>query len=172
MIFGEDDFGALDIANFLRALLPGHRQQPVQIIARNGGFRGHRRHHFQPLQFLHGLFLRSFWHTGSFDLLFQLLDFVGFAAAEFFLDGLQFFVEVVLFLRALHLALHAVLMERSTFSFSISTSRISAMRFKRPSGSKSSSNSCFSPTGICRFAEIASESFPASSTRTAAIMVS
>ncbi len=107
MIFGENHFGALDVANFLRALLPGHRQQPVQIVARYGGFGGHRRHHFQPLQFLHGLFLRPFGHAGSFDLLFQLLDFVGFAAAQFFLNGLQLFVEVVLFLRAFHLALHA-----------------------------------------------------------------
>ncbi len=107
MIFGEDFFGALDVANFLRALLPGHGQQPVEVVARNGGFGRHRRHHFQPLQLLQGLFLRPFGHAGSFDLLLELFDFVGFAAAQFLLDGLQLFVEVVLFLGALHLALHA-----------------------------------------------------------------
>ena len=69
MVFGENLFRALDVANFLRALFPRHGQQPVKIVARNGGFRGHRRHHFQPLQLLQGLFLRPFGHAGRFDLL-------------------------------------------------------------------------------------------------------
>ena len=43
----------------------------------------------------------------GFDLLLELLDFVGFAAAQFLLNGLELFVEVILFLRAFHLALHA-----------------------------------------------------------------
>ena len=46
-------------------------------------------------------------HAGGFDLLLQLVDFVFFAAAEFLLDGLELFVEVILFLGALHLALDA-----------------------------------------------------------------
>ena len=48
-----------------------------------------------------------FRHAGGIDLFLELVDFVFFAAAEFLLDGLELFVEVVLFLRALHLALHA-----------------------------------------------------------------
>ncbi len=46
-------------------------------------------------------------HAGGFDLLLQLVEFVLLAAAEFLVDGLEFFVEVVLFLRALHLPLDA-----------------------------------------------------------------
>src|SRR5580704_1269771 len=107
VVLREDLFGAVDVANFLGALLPWHGQEPIEIIARDGGFGGHWRHHFEPLQLLHGLFLRAFGHAGGFDLLFQLLDFVGFAAAKFLLDGLELFVEVILFLGAFHLALHA-----------------------------------------------------------------
>ena len=107
MIFGENHFRALDVANFLGTLLPRYRQQPVEIVARDGGFRRHRRHHFQPLQLLHGLFLRALGHPGRLNFLLELLDFVRFAAAQLFLDGLQLFVEVILFLRPLHLPFHA-----------------------------------------------------------------
>src|ERR1700728_1317811 len=107
VIFAQNLLGALDVSDFLGALLPRHGEQPVQIIARDGGFSRHRRHHFQPLQLLHGLFHRSFGHAGGFDLFLQLLDFVRFAAPELFLDGLELFVEVVLFLGAFHLAFHA-----------------------------------------------------------------
>ena len=43
------------------------------------------------------------------DLLFQLVEFALLAAAEFFLDCLDLLVEVVLFLRALHLPLDTAL---------------------------------------------------------------
>ena len=46
-------------------------------------------------------------HAGGFDLLLQLVEFALFAAAQFLLDGLDLLVEVVLFLRALHLPLDA-----------------------------------------------------------------
>ena len=107
MIFFENFFGDSDIANFLGFLFPGHSEQPIEIIAADGGFRGHGRHHFEPLQFLDGLFVRVFGHAGGFNFLAKLVNFTFFAAAQFFLNGLEFFVEVVLFLRALHLALHA-----------------------------------------------------------------
>ena len=51
--------------------------------------------------------LTSFGHAGFFDLLLQLVELGLLAAAEFLLDGLDLLVEVVLFLRALHLALYA-----------------------------------------------------------------
>ena len=98
---------AQDVANFLGFFLPGHSEEPVEIIAADGGFRGHRRHQFQALEFLDGFFVHFLGHAGGVDLFFELVDFVFFAAAEFLLDGLELFVEVVLFLRALHLALHA-----------------------------------------------------------------
>ena len=51
----------------------------------------------------------SFGHAGGFDLLLQLVDLALLAAAQFLLDGLDLLVEVVLFLRLFHLALHAAL---------------------------------------------------------------
>ena len=51
--------------------------------------------------------MRPFGHAGGLDFLLQLLDFARFAAPQFLLDGLDLFVEVILFLGALHLALHA-----------------------------------------------------------------
>ena len=53
--------------------------------------------------------MRVLGHAGGFDFLFQLVELALFAAAQLFLDGLDLLVEVVLFLRLLHLALHAAL---------------------------------------------------------------
>ncbi len=86
--------------------IPGHRQQPVQIIAADRGFRRHRRHELQPLQFLDRLFVDFLGHPGRVDLFLQLVDFALFAASQLFLNGLQLFVQVILFLRPLHLPLH------------------------------------------------------------------
>ncbi len=44
-----------------------------------------------------------------FDALLQLIDFALLAAAQFLLDGLDLLVQVILFLRLLHLALDAAL---------------------------------------------------------------
>ena len=52
------------------------------------------------------------------------------------------------------------------FSFSISMSSTSEMRFSRSAGSKISSNSCFSSIESCRLAAIVSLSRPMSSSRT------
>ena len=46
-------------------------------------------------------------HAGGFDLLLQFVELALLAAAQFLLDGLDLLVEVILFLRLLHLALHA-----------------------------------------------------------------
>ena len=105
MIFVQDFFGARDVADFLRPLLPRHGQQPVEIIARDRRFRRHGRHRFQLFQFLDRLVAHILRHARGFDLLLQFVEFALFAAPQFFLDGLDFFVEVVLFLRLLHLPL-------------------------------------------------------------------
>ena len=107
MVFFEDLFGDGDIANLFGLLLPRHGQQPVQVAAADGGLGGHRRHHLQPLELLHGLFVDVLGHAGGFDLFLQLVEFVLFAAAQFLVDGLELFVEVILFLGALHLPLDA-----------------------------------------------------------------
>src|SRR5579871_93255 len=107
MLFVENLFGGADVADFLGLFLPGHSEEPVEVIPANGGFRGHRRHQFQALELLDRLFVNVLRHARGIDLFLELVDFVLFAAAEFLLDGLELFVEVVLFLRALHLALYA-----------------------------------------------------------------
>ena len=110
VVIGFEHFlGELQLADFLRLLLPRHREQPVEVVARNGGFGRHRRHVFEPLQFGHRLFEPVLRHAGHLDALLQLIDFALLAAAQFLLDGLDLFVEVILFLRLLHLALHAAL---------------------------------------------------------------
>src|SRR6266404_488841 len=107
MLVVENFFGGFDVANLFRTLLPGHREQPVKIVAAHGGFRGHGRHQFEALELLDGLLVNFLAHAGGVDLLLQLVDFAFFAAAELFLNGLELFVEVILFLRALHLTLDA-----------------------------------------------------------------
>src|SRR5882724_6134273 len=106
MVFVQNLFRTADIADFLGALLPRYRQQPVKIVARNGGLGGHGRHGFELLELLHGLFFYFRSHAGGFDLLLQFVKFALFAAAQFLLDGLDLFVEVVLLLCAFHLLLH------------------------------------------------------------------
>ena len=107
VIFVQNFFGAGNIADFLGALLPRHGQQPVEIVAGNRGLGRHRRHGFELLEFLQGLVFDFFGHAGGFDLLLQFVEFALFAAAQFLLDGLDLLVEVILFLRLFHLALHA-----------------------------------------------------------------
>ena len=105
VIFVQDFFRAADVADFLRPLLPWNSQQPVQIVARDRRLGGHGRHGFELLEFLDGLVADFLGHAGGFDLFLQLVELALLAAAQFFLDGLDLLVEVVLFLRPLHLPL-------------------------------------------------------------------
>ena len=107
VVFVQDLLGVVDAADFLGFLLPRHGQQPVEIVAGDGRFGRHGRHRFELLELLDGLFEDVLRHAGGFDLLLQLVELALLAAAQFLLDGLDLFVEVVLFLRALHLPLHA-----------------------------------------------------------------
>ena len=107
MIFVQSFLGPRDVADFLRPLLPRHRQQPVEIVARNGGLRRHGRHGFQLFQFLDRLVANFLRHARGFDFLLQFVEFALFAASQFLLDGLDLLVEVILFLRLLHLPLDA-----------------------------------------------------------------
>ena len=59
------------------------------------------------MQFLHCLGLRLFSHTDFFDLFLQIFEFGFFIlAAQLFVNRFDLFVEVVLFLRLLHLPFH------------------------------------------------------------------
>ena len=109
VVLVEDLLGALEVAALARLLVPGHRDQPVEVVARDRRFGRHRRHRFQALELLDRLFLDVLRHLRLFDLLLQLVDLVALLvlAAQFLLDRLHLLVEVVLLLRLLHLLLHA-----------------------------------------------------------------
>jgi len=109
MVFVENLLGALQVAALAALLVPGHRDEPVQIVARDGGLGGHRRHRFQALQLLNGLLLDVLRHLRRFDLLLEIVDLVALLVltAQLLLDRLHLLVEVVLLLRLLHLLLHA-----------------------------------------------------------------
>ena len=109
VVLVEDLLGALQVAALARLLVPRHRDQPVEVVARDGRLGRHRRHRFQALQLLDGLLLDVLRHLGLFDLLLQIVDLVALLvlAAQFLLDRLHLLVEVVLLLRLLHLLLHA-----------------------------------------------------------------
>ena len=107
MVGVEHFLGDFDVANFFGALFPRHREQPVEIVAGDRRFGRHGRHGLELLQFLDGFLVGFAGHPGGVDLLLQLVELAFFPAAELLLNGLDLFVEVVLFLSTLHLALHA-----------------------------------------------------------------
>ncbi len=110
VVIGFQHFlGELQVADLLRLLLPRHRQQPFQVVARDRGLGRHRRHVLQPLQLRDRLLEGVLGHPRGLNLLLQLIDLALLAAAQFLLDGLDLLVEVVFLLRALHLPLHAAL---------------------------------------------------------------
>ena len=68
-----------------------------------------------------------------FDLFLQLVEFVFFAAAQFLVNGFELFVEVILFLRALHLPLHAridVAVDVELFQFAVENLRHAVQAFQ------------------------------------------
>src|SRR5213076_142204 len=74
---------------------PRHGDQPVEVVARDRRFRGHRRHRFQALELLNRFLLDVLRHLGRFDLFLQLVDLVPFFVlpAQFLLDRLHLLVE-------------------------------------------------------------------------------
>src|SRR5215470_17156466 len=80
VVFVENFFGAIDGPSLFGFLLPRHGKEPVEVVARDGGLGGHGRHRFELFEFLDGLLLHVLWHAGSFDLLFQVVELVLFAA--------------------------------------------------------------------------------------------
>ena len=102
-------FGMINAARFLAFLLPRHSQQPIQIVSGYSRFRRHGRHRLQLFQLLNRFIEDVLGHACALDLLAQLIELALLTAAQFLLDGLDLLVEVVLFLRALHLPLYPAL---------------------------------------------------------------
>ena len=90
--------GAGDVLDDLGPLLPRHLDQPVDVIADNSRFGGHRRHHLELVQLARGLLACLFRHAGLGDLLLELGDLVAALVhlAELFLNGLHLLIQVVL----------------------------------------------------------------------------
>ena len=109
VILVQDFFGPFQVAALTGLFLPGHGNQPVQVVTRDRGFSRHRRHRFQALKLLNRFLLDVLRHLGRLDLLLQVVDLVALfiLAAQFLLDRLHLLVEVVLLLRLLHLLLDA-----------------------------------------------------------------
>jgi hypothetical protein len=98
----------LEVLLDLGLLVPRDRQQPVEIVAHDGRFRGHRRHLAQLLQLVLRLLPRFLGELGLGNLLFQIGELVAtFVVAELLLDRLHLLVQVILALGLLHLALDA-----------------------------------------------------------------
>ena len=110
VVLVQDLLGALDVPHLARRLLPGHRHEPVDVVARDGRLGGHVRHRLEPLELGERLLLRVLRHPGLLDLGPQLLDLVGLVVlpAELLVDRLDLLVEVVLLLGPLHLLLDLV----------------------------------------------------------------
>ena len=104
----ENLLGERQILLDLGLLVPRDRQQPVEIVAHDGGFRRHRRHLPQLLDLVLRLLARFLRELGALDLLFELGEFVlAVLVAQLLLDRLHLLVEIVLALRLLHLPLDA-----------------------------------------------------------------
>ncbi|MNM76611.1 hypothetical protein D3C81_884380 [compost metagenome] len=99
----------LQVLAHLAALLPRHAQQPLQVVAHDRCFGGHRRHLLELVEFVARLGFHRLGHARFGDLAGQLFQFARrvVEVAQFLLDGLHLFVEVVLALALFHLRLHA-----------------------------------------------------------------
>jgi len=89
-------------------------------------------------------------HAGGVNLFLEVVGFALLATAEFFLNGLELFVKVILFLSAFHLALDAgidIAVDVELFEFDFEDI---ATRLRRSRGSAVSRRSCFSSTGSWR----------------------
>ena len=109
MIGLEYFLGRADVEMHLAALLPRRLHQPIDVVAHHGGFRRHRRHELELGEFGVRFLARFLRHARRFDAFFEFADFVRriIEVAEFLLNGLHLFIQVVLALALLHLLLDA-----------------------------------------------------------------
>src|SRR5262245_36621616 len=108
VIVVEDLLGEREVLLDLGLLVPGDREQPVEIVAHDRRLGRHRRHLAQLLELVGGLLARLLRELGLLDLVLDLGELVlAFLVAELLLDRLHLLIEVVLALGLLHLALDA-----------------------------------------------------------------
>ena len=109
VVLVQNALGARHVTGQAAAFLPGNAHHPVDVGPHHGAFRRHRRHLPELAELGKGLFLRLLGQAGFFDRLGQGLEFVRrlLDFAEFLLDRLHLFVEVVLALALFHLLVDA-----------------------------------------------------------------
>src|SRR5690606_30346857 len=105
----EDPLGVGEIVVHLRALLPRHLHEPVDVVAHDGRLGRHRRHQLQFVELARRLLVHVLRHARGLDLPLELLQLVRAVVhlAELFLNGLHLLIQVVLALALLHLLLDA-----------------------------------------------------------------
>ncbi len=108
MVVVEDLLSVNEVLLDFALLVPRDRQQPVEIVAHDRGFRRHRRHLAELLELVRRLLARLLGELGLLDLVLELGELVAaLLVAELLLDRLHLLVEVVFALGLLHLALDA-----------------------------------------------------------------
>ena len=107
MVFFKDALGFLDVELVFGVLEPRQRQEPVEIVAHDGRFGRHRRHHLELLDLALALLASLGRHLLLAQFLFQFLNLVLelVLLAELLLNRAHLLVEVVLLLGLLHLLL-------------------------------------------------------------------
>ena len=139
VIVVEDLLRSLEVLLDLGLLVPRNRQQPVEIVAHDRRFGGHRRHLPQLLEFVRRLLAGFLRELGLLDLVFELGEFVAtFLVAQLLLDRLHLLVQVVLALGLLHLALDAradALLDLQTRRFHSPSGRAPSRAARRPTWS-------------------------------------
>ena len=107
-------FRSIDIFG---ALVPGQRDQPVDVGARDRVLGGGDRHLREAIELADGFLLDLVGHAGRFDLVAQLLDLLGLvvALAQLLLDRLHLLAQEVLALVLADLGLHLRLDARPEF---------------------------------------------------------
>ena len=106
----QDFLGLHQVDGLGLGLAPRDREQPVEVVPHDGGFRRHRAHVAKLLQLALGLGAGFLGELGLLDALLELDQFVALIVllAQLALDRLHLLVEIVLALGLLHLPLHAV----------------------------------------------------------------
>jgi hypothetical protein len=108
VIFVEHFLGIAEIGVDLALLAPRQRHDRIDVVANDRRLGRHRRHEPQLFELRLGFLARVLGHARLLDLFLDLVE-VGafFHLAELFLDRFDLFVQVILALALLHLALHA-----------------------------------------------------------------
>ena len=109
MLFFQNLHGFVQITVNFGTLFPGNIQQPVQIIADYGSFRRHAAHVFQLFNFGQSFFFSLGTELSLIDFFIIFDDFgIIFPVAEFFLDRLNLFIQIIFFLAFFHLLFYTV----------------------------------------------------------------